>query len=173
MTSSKPLLTLRDATVEDLALVNDIHVRSRRAAYRGQVSDEYLDATMPTASLADWQAKLPGLLAGGGRVLIAQAGGAPIGFVCAVAPDADGSVYVNNLHAAPDRKGLGAGTALLDAVAHWARANGARAMHLKVLDTNTPAIAFYESRGWRCTARVDDEWAGEKIVALIYATPLT
>ena len=173
MTSSKPLLTLRDATVEDLALVNDIHVRSRRAAYRGQVSDEYLDATMPTASLADWQAKLPGLLAGGGRVLIAQAGGAPIGFVCAVAPDADGSVYVNNLHALPQHKGLGAGTALLEGVARWARTAGARAMHLKVLETNAAAIGFYESRGWHCVGRVDDAWAGEKIVALVYATPLT
>jgi ribosomal protein S18 acetylase RimI-like enzyme len=46
-------------------------------------------------------------------------------------------------------------------------------MHLKVLASNTPAIGFYESRGWRCVDRVDDAWAGEKIVALIYATPLT
>ena len=173
MSTPKPLLTLRDATPSDLALINDIHVRSRRAAYRGQVSDQYLDATMPAASLADWQAKLPRLLAGAGRVLIAEAGGAPIGFVCAFAPDADGSVYVNNLHALPERKGLGAGSALLDAAAQWARANGARAMHLKVLETNQAAIGFYESRGWRCVERVDDAWAGERIVALVYATALT
>ena len=173
MTSSKPPLTLRDATLSDLALINDIHVRSRRATYRGQVSDHYLDTAMPAASLADWQAKLPQLLAGAGRVVIAEADGAAVGFVCAFAPDADGSVYINNLHALPERKGLGAGTALLEAAASWARASGARAMHLKVLETNTPAIGFYESRGWRCTRRVDDEWAGEKIVALVYATPLT
>ena len=173
LSTTKPLLTLRDATPSDLALINDIHVRSRRATYRGQVSDHYLDVAMPAASLADWQAKLPQLLAGAGRVLIAEAGGAPIGFVCAFAPDADASVYVNNLHALPERKGLGAGSALLDAAEQWARANGARSMHLKVLETNKAAIGFYESRGWRCTRRVDDEWAGEKIVALIYATPLT
>ena len=173
MTSPKTPLTLRDATSSDLALINDIHVRSRRTTYRGHVSDRYLDVTMPAASLADWQARLPQLLAGAGRVLIAEAGGAPIGFVCALAPDADGSVYINNLHALPERKGLGAGSALLDAAAQWARANGARAMHLKVLETNKAAIGFYESRGWRCVDRVDDEWAGEKIVALVYATPLT
>lgn len=173
MTSSKPSLTLRDATLSDLALINDIHVRSRRTTYRGQVSDHYLDVAMPAASLADWEDKLPRLLAGAGRVVIAEVGGEPIGFVCAFAPDADGSVYINNLHALPEHKGLGAGTALLDAASRWARANGARAMHLKVLETNTRAIGFYESRGWRCTRRVDDEWAGEKIVALIYATPLT
>ena len=173
MTPPKPLLTLRDARLCDLALINDIHVRSRRATYRGQVSDHYLDVTMPAASLADWQGKLPQLLAGAGRVVIAEADGAPVGFVCAFAPDAAGSVYINNLHALPERKGVGAGTALLDAAAQWARASGARAMHLKVLETNTAAIGFYESRGWRCVDRVDDAWAGEQIVALIYATPLT
>ena len=34
-------------------------------------------------------------------------------------------------------------------------------------------LGFYESRGWRCTGRVDDAWAGEPIVALVYATDLT
>ena len=172
-TSSKPAPTLRDATIADLAAINDIHVCSRRVAYRGQVSDHYLDVTMPAASLEDWQRKLPALLAGAGRVLIAESDGGPIGFVAALAPDDERSVYVNNLHAHPDRKGLGAGSALLDAAAQWARANGARAMHLKVLETNTPAIGFYESRGWRCVGRVQDTWAGEPIVALVYAVELT
>ena len=173
MPSTKPLPTLRDATLSDLALINDIHVRSRAATYRGQVSDHYLDVLMPAASLQDWQRKLPQMLAGAGRVLVAELDGEALGFVCAFAPDAQGSVYINNLHALPQRKGLGAGTLLLDAVAQWARACGARAMHLRVLESNQAAIGFYESRGWRCTARVDDTWAGEAIVALIYARALT
>lgn len=167
--STKPPLALRDATLADLATIDDIHVRSRRATYRGQVSDHYLDATMPAASRADWERRLPELLAGTGRVVIAEAGGAPIGFICALVPNAEGSVYVNNLHALPERKGLGAGSALLEAATRWAREAGARAMHLRVLETNAPAIGFYESRGWRCVERVEDEWAGEAIVALVYA----
>ena len=170
--TEKPPLTLRDATLADLATIDDIHVRSRRAAYRGQVSDHYLDVTMPAASRADWERKLPEMLAGAGRVVIAESDGEAIGFVCAVAPDANGSVYINNLHALPDRKGLGVGTALLDAAARWARARGARAMHLKVLETNKAAIGFYESRGWRGIDRVEDAWAGEPIVALVYAIVL-
>ncbi len=171
--SSKPPLTLREATLADLEVIDDLHVRSRRVAYRGQVSDHYLDVTMPAASRLDWQRKLPELLGGAGRVLIAQADAEPIGFVAAFAPDDQGSVYINNLHARPDRKGLGAGSALLDAVAQWARARGARAMHLKVLETNAPAIGFYESRGWRRVGQLQDTWAGEPIVALVYATRLT
>lgn len=171
--STKLPLTLRDATLADLATIDDIHVRSRRVTYRGQVSDHYLDVTMPAASRADWERKLPELLAGAGRVVIAEADGAPIGFLCALVANADGSVYVNNLHALPERKGLGAGAALLDAATRWARETGAQAMHLRVLETNTPAIGFYESRGWRCVERMADEWAGEAIVALIYAIRLT
>jgi GNAT superfamily N-acetyltransferase len=155
---TKPPLILRDATLADLATIDDIHVRSRRATYRGQVSDHYLDVTMPAASRADWERKLPELLAGAGRVVIAEADGAPIGFVCALVPDTDGSVY---------------GSALLEAATRWARETGVRAMHLRVLETNTPAIGFYESRGWRCAARVEDAWAGEAIVALVYAVSLT
>ncbi len=173
MTASKPTLTLRDATPLDVALIDDIHVRSRKVTYRGQVSDHYLDMTMPAASLADWQRKLPEMLAGAGRVLVAQAGDTPVGFVCAVAPDDRGSVYINNLHALPEHKGLGVGSTLLDAAARWARERGARGMHLRVLETNTAAIGFYESRGWRCVERVEDAWAGEKIVALVYALALT
>ena len=173
MTASKPLLTLRDATSSDIALIVDIHVRSRRVAYRGQVSDQYLDVTMPAASLDDWRRKLPELLAGAGRVMVEEADGVPIAFVCAFAPDAQGSVYINNLHALPERKGLGAGTALLDATALWARAVGARAMHLKVLESNAPAIGFYEKLGWRCIDRVDDAWGDTPIVALVYAIALT
>ena len=172
-TPTKPPLTLRDATLADLATVDDIHVHSRRVAYRGQVSDHYLDVTMPAASIEDWRRKLPALLAGAGRVMIAESDGEPIAFVAAFAPDERGSVYINNLHARPDRKGLGAGSALLAATAQWALEAGARAMHLKVLQTNAPAIGFYDKLGWRCVDRVDDTWAGEPVVALVYAVALT
>lgn len=170
---SKPLAVVRDATLADLATINDIHVRSRQVAYRGLLSDRYLDVTMPDASLEDWRRKLPELLAGAGRVLVAHAEGEPVGFVAAIAPDERASVYIHNLHARPDRKGLGVGSALLDAAAQWARARGARAMHLRVLEANAPAIGFYEARGWRCVDRAHDAWAGEPIVALVYAIDLT
>lgn len=164
---------MREATLADLPTINDIHVRSRQLAYRGLVSDHYLDVTMPATSLEDWQRKLPALLAGAGCVLVAHVGGEPVGFVAAFAPDERASVYINNLHARPDHKGLGVGSALLEAAAQWARASGARGMHLKVLQANAPAIGFYEARGWRCVDRAHDTWAGEAIVALVYAIDLT
>ena len=172
-TLSTSSFSLRDATLADLDAIDDIHVRSRRATYRGQVSDHYLDVAMPAASRADWERKLPQMLAGDGCVLVAESAGEAINFVYALTPDAAGSVYVNNLHALPDRKGRGTGTALLEATMRWARAAGATAMHLNVLDSNRAAIGFYESRGWRRVGREQDTWAGEPIVALLYAIDLT
>jgi len=166
-------ITLREATHDDVVLIDDMHVRSRRATYRGHVSDHYLDVTMPATSLAEWQARLPPLLATGGCVRVAEAAGEAVGFACARPVDEDGVVYVNNLHALPGHKGLGIGTMLLDEVARHAHARGARALRLHVLETNAAAIAFYESRGWRRLGREDHEWAGETVVALLYERALT
>ena len=169
MTPPKPPLTLRSATAADLALINDMHVRSRASACRGQIPDHLLDDRMPATSLALWQERLPRLLGGEGRVWIAESLGVPIGFICALAADAGGSVYVNNLHALPEHKGRGAGSALLEDTARWARSIGARRMHLNVLESNHAAIGFYESRGWRCVDRVEETWFDANVVALVYA----
>jgi ribosomal protein S18 acetylase RimI-like enzyme len=170
--SSKPALTLRDATHADLASINDMHVRSRASAYRGQIADHTLDVAMPATSPAMWAERLPRMLAGAGRIWIAQSHGLAIGFICVLAADAAGSVYVNNLHALPEHKGRGAGSALLDAAERWARGAGARRMHLNVLASNRPAIGFYESRGWRCVDRVEETWFDANVVALVYALDL-
>jgi len=166
-------ITLRAATLDDVALIDDMHVKSRRVTYRGHVSDHYLDVTMPAASLAEWQAKLPPLLAAGGCVRIAEDAGEAVGFVTSQAVDERGVVYVNNLHAMPERKGRGIGTALLAEVARRARDRGARAMQLHVLETNAAAIAFYEARGWRRLLREEHVWAGETVGALLYERALT
>ena len=55
------------------------------------------------------------MLVGVGHVLMAESDGEPVGFVAAFAPDEQGSVYINNLHARPDRKGLGVSSTLLAA----------------------------------------------------------
>jgi ribosomal protein S18 acetylase RimI-like enzyme len=51
-------------------------------------------------------------------------------------------------------RGTGLGGALLAAVEADARARGCVVMHLEVRTDNAPAIALYERRGYRRTARV-------------------
>jgi len=51
----------------------------------------------------------------------------------------------------PQARGHGAGEALIDAVAAWAKDQGATAVHLWVTDTNKPAIRLYERCGFTVT----------------------
>ena len=164
--------TLRRASLADAPVLADIHARSRAATYRGLLSDDYLDVRMPAEMPACWQARMGELEAGAGAAWLAERDGAAIAFVCAVVPDAEASVLVDNLHALPDRKGGGAGTLLLDAAAAWARARGAVRMHLLVIEGNAGAIGFYEHRGWKLAARIDDEMGGQPIVGLKYVLAL-
>ena len=169
----KPSPTLRRATPADAASIAGLHTASRAATYRGMLPDDYLDRTLPARCLADWQARLATHADGVGEILIAQAGGEAIGFACMSEPDADGSVYLDNLHARPDRKGDGLGTLMLDAATRWARERGARRMHLLVLEGNVAAIGFYEARGWHLAGRKDnDEMDGHPVSSLIYARAL-
>jgi ribosomal protein S18 acetylase RimI-like enzyme len=53
----------------------------------------------------------------------------------------------------PDIRGSGAGDALVGEVVGWARAEGARAVRLQVIDSNHRARRFYERNGFRLTGQ--------------------
>jgi ribosomal protein S18 acetylase RimI-like enzyme len=163
---------LRSASATDAALVADMHSRSRESAYRGMLSDHYLDHQAKAEALALWPAKLQELAAGAGELLIAERDHVAVGFICMLKPDAQGSVYIDNLHAMPEHQGSGAGTAMLDEARRWALSFGATRLHLLVLDTNRAAIGFYESRGWQLVGRKNDTMGGSDVVALVYALGL-
>ena len=165
-------LSLRRAGRADAPVLADIHTRSRAATYRGLLADDYLDVRMPAEMPGYWQARMSALEAGAGAAWIAERAGEAVAFACVLAPDADASVLVDNLHARPDRRGGGAGTLLLEVAAAWARAKGARAMHLLVIEGNDAAIGFYEHRGWQRSERLDDEMGGLPIVAFKYVLRL-
>jgi GNAT superfamily N-acetyltransferase len=165
---------MRRAGVADAAFIAELHCQSWRSAYRGMMPDAYLDGQMPAERLAHWQQMMPKLEAGAGTVVFAERDGQVAGFFCVMQPDAQGSVLLEQLHAVPGSRGGGVGTAMLEAARAWALARGARAMHLLVLESNGPAIGFYESRGWRLAGRKDDDvLGGINVVALRYVLPMT
>ena len=102
----------------------------------------------------------------------ARTAGSEAGSGLTTAPDAQRSVYIENLHVLPGLKGGGLGTRLLDAAAAWARAQGAAGMHLLVFEDNRAAIGFYEAKGWRRVGRQDDGMGGHARIALVYAIAL-
>lgn len=163
---------LRKASLGDALLLADMHARSWAATYRSIFSAAYLDGGMAAERRAHWQQHMPEMLEGSGDAYIAQHNGKAVGFLCVMAPDQHGSVLVDHLHAMPESKGMGLGTAMLEHARQWALDKGAKRMHLRVLEQNTAAIGFYASRGWRLLERRDDRLGGQDIVALVYGRSL-
>lgn len=85
-------------------------------------------------------------------VLVAEQDGELLGFA-AVTPASPmpahaGVLVVNGLGVAPQAQSAGVGRALLDAAVEHARARGARKLTLRVLGSNTRALALYERAGF-------------------------
>lgn len=172
MPMKKPAHSLKRAGLQDAPLIAGMHARSWATAYRGILPDTYLDLELADDRAAHWNTRITELAEGAGDVFIACLDQQPVGFVCMIAPDETGSVLVDNLHAMPEAKGTGLGTAMLEKAALWAADRGAKNLHLYVLESNVAAIGFYESRGWRFAGREDDTMGGIDIVALRYTRPI-
>jgi GNAT superfamily N-acetyltransferase len=160
---------LHRATIADAALVASIHARSWATTYRGSLPDAFLDHDVHQERAAYWQRRMREIDSGVGEVTIAEIDGKPIAFLCMVAPDENGYVFVDNLHALPQCKGLRAGSTLLKHAEQWARDRNAIGLYLYVFETNIAAIGFYESRGWQLSGRHVEQRAGVDVVALHYA----
>jgi ribosomal protein S18 acetylase RimI-like enzyme len=85
-------------------------------------------------------------------VLVAEAGGAVVGYVHLGAPTPVPSnrhvLMVRGLAVHPARRGEGIGRGLVDAAVAEARARGARRLTLRVLHPNAAARALYEAAGF-------------------------
>jgi GNAT superfamily N-acetyltransferase len=64
------------------------------------------------------------------------------------------ALHLEDLIVREDKRGLGLGTALLDAVVKYGHQLGVKRINWEVLDWNEPAIAFYEKKG----AKVMRDW---------------
>lgn len=150
-TAPRPM-HVRLATLDDVAHVARIHVRSWQRAYRGQIPDAVLDALDIEQRAKLW---LRSLAAPGHVLFLAELEARVIGF-CQLAPSRDaaaepGTSEVTAIYVDPDSTRCGAGRAMMTAALDEARSRGDQSLTLWVLDTNESARRFYE----RCGLRAD------------------
>ena len=139
-------MLVREATVGDARRVEEIRVRTWRAAYRHVLPPERLDA-MPIDETR-WLHRIaeppPGW-----RTYVVEDEGRVIGFA-SVGPSRDqqgiGELYA--IYVEPDAWSTGAGRGLI-AAAEAALADNYREAHLWVLEENARARRFYELAGWQ------------------------
>jgi ribosomal protein S18 acetylase RimI-like enzyme len=140
---------IREAEPKDARAIAEVHVRSWQAAYRGQLTDDYLDSLSVQDRLELQRRMLE--TPGERRTWVADDGGV-VGFaVTGPSQDADADDRTGELYAVylePERFGVGIGKALCDRALDDLRERGFRAATLWVLETNEGARRFYEREGW-------------------------
>ena len=153
-------LRIREAVPADARAIAEIHVRSWQAAYRGQLTDEYLDGLSVEDRLDQHRRSLEEPPAEW-RTWVAQDGVQVVAFaVTGPSQDADatertGEVYA--IYLEPDRVGTGAGRELFEHAVGDLRERGFEAITLWVLETNGRARRFYEVAGWAHDGTVTSE----------------
>jgi GNAT superfamily N-acetyltransferase len=85
-------------------------------------------------------------------IIVAEEAGEVVGFAqlypSFTSVGMDRIMILNDLFVAPEARGTGAGRALLDASADWARRVGAARLTLTTQKTNERAQSVYEANGW-------------------------
>ncbi len=167
---------IREAEPKDAEAIAGVHVRSWQAAYRGQLTDDYLDGL----SVQERVEQHRGALASPGerRTWVAEEGGRVVGFaVTGPSQDADADERTGELYAIylePDRFGSGIGKTLSDHAVADLRERGFRTATLWVLETNDGARRFYEREGWAADGLATSERVDcEMRPTLRYRTDLT
>ena len=148
-----PILTIRPATVEDVALVAQL---IRELAEYERLADAAV------ATEADLREQLFGERPAA-EVLVAEADGEPAGFALFFHTFSTflgkRGLYLEDLFVRPAFRGLGLGRHLMAALARIAVQRGCGRFEWSVLDWNEPAIGFYRALG----ASAMDEWTVQRL----------
>jgi ribosomal protein S18 acetylase RimI-like enzyme len=172
-------MIVRAAVPADAAAIAAAHVRSWQAAYRGILSDAFLDGLSIPRRTEQWQRILADGPEQARRTNVADADGEVVGFVTTGPSrddDADAATTgeLIAIYVRPDVFGTGAGHALMaGALDDFAAAGYAQAT-LWVLAGNARAIRFYERAGWSPDgARKQDTIGDDAVTELRYRFRLT
>jgi GNAT superfamily N-acetyltransferase len=141
-------LRIRPATAADAALI--LRFITDLAIYEKAEHEVQTDVAGIEASLFSAQSSA--------QTLICEHDGAPIGYAVYFFNYSTwlgkNGLYLEDLYVTPEKRGVGAGKALLKHLAQLALSKGCGRFEWAVLDWNQPAIDFYQSFG----AKPQDEW---------------
>lgn len=153
-------LSIRQARPSDADALAELHVGAWRAAYRGQLSDAFLDGLVAEDRAEQWRTTLAEPRETW-RTWVAEDDGSVVGWATtgpsedADADDRTAEVYA--IYLDPERVGTGAGRTLFEHAVGDLRERRFTAATLWVLETNRRARRFYEIAGWKPDGAVTSE----------------
>ncbi|HKS54494.1 MAG TPA: GNAT family N-acetyltransferase [Steroidobacteraceae bacterium] len=141
--------TLTPAVAADAAAIALLHAQSWRIAYRGLLTDEYLDQHVLGDRTTFWSKRFSAPQPERRLVLKALDDSALLGFVCVLLDEEPAwGVRLDNLHVSPGLKGTGIGYVLFQAAREWtAQMMPDASMHLWCVERNLVARRFYDRQG--------------------------
>ncbi|HTE29690.1 MAG TPA: GNAT family N-acetyltransferase [Chryseolinea sp.] len=156
---------IRKAGRADADAIGSLHAASWRVAYRGLLSDNYLDNDLDGERRKYWKGKMP-VLTSREFVLVAETDHYVIGFISVLdIPEVGYAALVDNLHVRPDLRGNGLGKALMRAAAERLIDSGRTNYYLWVLNGNSPAEKFYRSLSGVPADEKSSEFGGKTVKA--------
>ena len=136
------------AEPSDADAIAQLHARSWQTAYRGILSDDFLDGPLLADRRAVWHARFAQENRTDQIVLLDEAAGQMQGFACAfLDADPDWGTLLDNLHVVPECKGKGLGRQLMSEVANRILNTNRTRLHLWAFEHNHAARKFYERLG--------------------------
>ena len=148
-------ITTRPITSSDARLLATMHVASWRDAYRGLLSDNYLDGGAAADRVSVWTERMrdPDPACFG---FVAELNGEAIGFVFLHgAHDVYWGTLLDNLHVLPGHKGRGVGRVLIEIAARETiLRHPDERVYLWVFEQNSGARRFYARLGGHEAERV-------------------
>jgi GNAT superfamily N-acetyltransferase len=154
-------LVLRQAVNSDAASIANLHAESWRSAYRGILSNDYLDDDIFTERQSYWQKSLNASHPERRHVLLAEQDKNVLAFVSVfLDKKPEHGALLHNLHVLPTLKGQGLGRLLMREAAQWTRLQNVNHMHLWVFEINHEARKFYEALGGKVVEKRLESVAG-------------
>lgn len=143
-------LSVRTADTKDIPAIRHIAFTTWPIAYGQILSKEQLDYMLDKMYS---EASLQDQFQNGHRFYIAEAAETILGFA-SVSKEENACFKLNKLYVLPDTQKTGAGSALLQEVISYAKANNGSRLVLQV-NRNNQAKGFYEKYGFRITEEID------------------
>ncbi|MGH9305237.1 MAG: GNAT family N-acetyltransferase [Acidimicrobiales bacterium] len=173
-------IVVRPAAVLDAARITEVHVRAWQLAYRGILSERYLDdlSLQTKERRRRWEGIITAPERPGTVTLVAEVDGEVAGWASHgsnrdsdVTTPQTGEIYGIYIH--PDYWRIGAGSELMAAAVDQMAASGLVEATLWVLEDNKRARSFYARHGWRPDGSSDYfERDGLRAVEVRYRRPL-
>ena len=141
-------MTYRKAKTNEAEAIAHLHAQSWQVAYKGILSDAFLQNDVLNDRLEFWQSRFENPQKNE-FIYVAVEGNTLQGFVCVYGNDDErwGSL-IDNLHVLPALKGQGIGQILMQKAAKWASKNYPNVgLYLLVYAENHGARRFYEKMG--------------------------